>query len=340
MKRPYVQIRTANQIESLQKHLDKTLPMFKYLPGIIGITLNGGMSRGYADHLSEIDVTLYLESKTYEIWRGRESPLTWGITKIEGTLYDIKIVDFALEKKRDWDNVDLWDSSYAKILYDPHHQLSALFDEKLVSKPAPEMAEGHLFQCWWYFRLAGDIWIYREDALQGHQIFNQAVVALVKTLFAANQEFVPHEKWLIHMSRSLPWKPADWENRLTQAMNTGDFSLTNLQDRQAAIENLWQDIDQYIIATYYPDLPVTVMQKTCYDLLQMLIEKETVTVDEWSAKTGLDILTRDPFHKIVTVTDNHITLDHERLLSVKPDDMYTWHYEILKTATGEKNENS
>ena len=29
------------------------LPEFEALPGVVGLTLNGGLSRGYANHLSE-----------------------------------------------------------------------------------------------------------------------------------------------------------------------------------------------------------------------------------------------------------------------------------------------
>ena len=37
MKRPYVQIEAENQIDTLRQHLADTLPMFKALPGIVGI---------------------------------------------------------------------------------------------------------------------------------------------------------------------------------------------------------------------------------------------------------------------------------------------------------------
>jgi len=44
------------------------LPRFKEFPGVVGITLNGGLSRGYADHLSEIDVTFYPQNSFTGIW--------------------------------------------------------------------------------------------------------------------------------------------------------------------------------------------------------------------------------------------------------------------------------
>ncbi len=76
MKRPYVQIEAKNKIEALRQHLDDTLPMLKTLPGIVGIILNGGMSRGYADHLSEVDVTLYLDTDSYNVWQKGKAPIS------------------------------------------------------------------------------------------------------------------------------------------------------------------------------------------------------------------------------------------------------------------------
>lgn len=38
----------------LRRHLKKMLPEFEALPGVVGLTLSGGLSRGYADRLSKI----------------------------------------------------------------------------------------------------------------------------------------------------------------------------------------------------------------------------------------------------------------------------------------------
>ena len=34
-------------------------------------------------------------------------------------IYDVKYVDFNAERARDWDDTELWDASYAEILFDP-----------------------------------------------------------------------------------------------------------------------------------------------------------------------------------------------------------------------------
>ena len=130
MKRPTVQINAANQITTLRQHLDEMLPRFIAFPGMVGLTLNGGLSRGYADHLSEIDLTLFLTPKAFEVWRNGHAPIALGITVLNGQLYDVKHVDDFAEKERAWAGVALWDVSYAEILYDPQNLLNGLFAAK------------------------------------------------------------------------------------------------------------------------------------------------------------------------------------------------------------------
>lgn len=116
MSRPQVQIESENKNVALRCHLKKMLPEFEALPGVIGLTLNGGLSRGYADHLSEIDVIIYLTSEAFVDWQSSKPPIAVGITRLAGQLYDIKYVDFNAERACDWDDTELWDASYAEIL--------------------------------------------------------------------------------------------------------------------------------------------------------------------------------------------------------------------------------
>lgn len=329
--RPYVQLTTENKVKELYKHLEDFLPSLKSIPGIIGITLNGGMSRGYADYLSEIDITLFLNSETYKEWMNSKSPITVGITKIKGILFDVKIVDYYSEKERIWNDTDLWDTSYAKVLFDPDQKITQLFKEKLSEIQSMDKVEGMLFNCWWYFRLAGDIWIHRGDSLQGHMMLNEAVILLVKALFIINKEYIPHEKWLIHMSRSLKWLPFNWDKRLSQAMNTGNLTISSLKNRQAIIKDLWKEIDEYLIDNIYKDLPVHIMQRTFYELLKYLVYKGTITIDEWESKADIGLLNKDPFHNIVEIKDNKIVVDKTKLLNITQKDMYSWHYEIVNS---------
>lgn len=329
MPRPAVRIDAPNLLDHLRRHLDAILPRFKALPGVVGITLNGGMSRGYADALSEIDVTLFLDPAAYAAWQGGRAPLETGITRIDGMLYDLKYVDLAAETAREWGQVDLWDLSYAEILHDPTGALADLFAQKLASRPDPAEASGPLFSAWWHYDLAGTIWLRRGDTLQGHMMLNHAVENVITALFLVNREYVPHEKWLIHMSRSLDWTPAHWETRLADAMRV-DATLDSLRARQVVIAGLWDEIDRCAVERCAPGLPVRLMQKSFYDWLARLAEQGQMPLAEWESFAPLSMLTMAPFGHVVTVEDDTIRLDRAKLLALSPDEVYRWHFEIVQ----------
>lgn len=335
MTRPYVNLTSRNRIQEFQSEIGLRLDDFAALDGVCGITLNGGLSRGYGDELSEIDLVFYLEACCYARWSGGQSPLPLGITRIGGYLYDIKIVNLEEEQHKHWDGTALWDLSYAAILFDPSGKIAQLMDAKLADRPERLQAEGPLFQCWWYFRLAGDIWIHRGDIVQGHTMLNSAAVQLIGALFLANREYVPHEKWLIHLSRSLAWTPPDWEARLLEIMNTGDFSHQSLIRRQTAIERLWEEVDAYIISQERPGYALNVMHVTFYDLLKLLLLQDPLPIDEWTRRMSLSVLSSEPFIRFISLEHDHITVDREKLLTLNPEELYSWHSAIVKQVLAE-----
>ncbi|AIQ38816.1 hypothetical protein MKZ24_03420 [Paenibacillus sp. FSL R7-0297] len=107
MTRPYVNLTSKNRIQDFQNEISRRLDYFSSLDGVTGITLNGGLSRGYGDELSEIDLVFYLETGSYQLWSGGQSPLPLGITRIGDYLYDIKILDLKEEQQKQWDSVAL-----------------------------------------------------------------------------------------------------------------------------------------------------------------------------------------------------------------------------------------
>lgn len=128
MKRPYVQAKGINRVQELKEELQKQLPLFKQYEGIAGIMLDGGISRGFADALSEIDVVLFLHREQFEQYHSKLTPTALGITMLDGYLYDIKLCCYEEEMECAYGQVELWDLSYAQILYDPKGELQHLFD--------------------------------------------------------------------------------------------------------------------------------------------------------------------------------------------------------------------
>ncbi len=335
MTRPTVSLAVANRAPELRARLLARLPALQAIPGVLGITLNGGLSRGFADALSEIDVMLYLAPGALQEWQQRGSPITLGIAQHDGWTWDVAAFDLAEREDSTWESDARWDGSYAEILYDPTGRLQRLLAAQ-GAPPAIDVVEGQLFQCWWYYRLAGDIWIGRGDWLQGHHMLNQATAALVRSLFAANCELIPHEKWLFHLSRTLAWTPDHWLDRIARALNTGNVDVESLRTRQSVIETLWQEIDAYVRRGFFPDLPVAVMQRSFYNLLAALAARDSLTWTEWEALGGTGVMKMDPFQPLLSINDQRARLDRARFASVAPAEMYGWHYAIVEAVRAQQ----
>ena len=336
MTRPHVTIPTENRLLDLRRHLDRTLPVFTQIAGVEGVTLNGGMSRGYADHLSEVDVTLFLSEAASERYQQGMQMIPSGIVVLDGQLYDIKVCSLAAEMAAQWSDVARWDGSYAEILYDPVGKIAELFARHLAEAPRVEGAGGPLFECWWHFHLAGRIWIHRQDGLQAHLILNRAIEPLVKALFIANREYVPHEKWLIHMSRTLTWRPDRWEERLGLAMTIPEPTVAAAEARQRVIAELWDEIDRHAVAACCPELPVRLMQKGFYDLVKWLADRGEVTMAEWQGRSRGATLSATPFNVIARLEGDLIRVDRERLKALGPGDLDPWFYEVVEAVRAGK----
>ncbi|WP_312812174.1 nucleotidyltransferase domain-containing protein [Sedimentibacter sp.] len=335
LNRPFVNISRSNIVEELINVLNQNMDKILSLDGIVGVILDGGLSRGYADYLSEIDIIIYLDQEHFIKYNKSKNPIPIGISKINGYLYDIKIENFDELFNKDYDMVALWDLSYAKIIYDPVNKISEFIKYKLSLPIDISQAAGLMFDAWWNYRLAGDIWINRQDVAQGHYVLNNAVKPLISALFIANEEYIPHDKWIIHMSRTLEWKPDNFDNVLVKILSSGNFDLASIISRQNAIDELWTSIDKKL--TSKVNLKISFMQKYYYETFKILIEKGKIPIEEWEKICNINILNNQPFSDVTYISNETIHVDFNKLLSLKPDDMYQWFYEVADAVRTQLN---
>ena len=113
------------------------------------------------------------------------------------------------------------------------------------------------------------------------------------------------------------------------AMNTGDFSIQSLKKRQSIIHGLWNDVNCKVceLSEFYTELNFT--QKHSYETLNSLLKKSEYTITEWEAVSSLETLNYEPMHSIFKRVGNKIVLNKSSFLSIKPEDMYVWMYEIV-----------
>ncbi len=330
MKRPYVQAKGTNLLNELMNELHNHLQLFLQFKDIAGIMLNGGMSRGFADSLSEIDVVIFLHQEQFNHYYNTITPTALGITMIDYYLYDIKLCCYEEERNRTYEQLELWDLSYAHILYDPKEELKQMFNEKLKTSIDYASACGYMFDAWWHYRLAVDIWIAREDTAQGNYILNAAITPLLSALYIINKEYIPHEKWLIHMSRSLAWLPQGYEQQLEELICIKDSSLPCLIERQSAFHQLWNELDTKLCELTTCPHGINLMHLSSYQTLCLLYEKGEISIEEWSLHHSISELNYDPLNKLVKLEGDIISFRYDRLNLLTESDMYSWFYQIVE----------
>lgn len=328
--RPTVNIKANNLIDKKLSILTQTLPIFTALEGVVAIMLDGGLSRGYADELSEIDVVLFLEDGAFQKSQQCIYPIATGITILNDALFDIKLLCYGEELQKEYDPVAQWDLSYAKTLYDPQGKLAALFKQKLTPVQLSS-AGGYMFDAWWHFTLACNIWQKRGDAAQGHLMLNNAIKPLLCALFILNGEYIPHDKWLVHMSRSLQWLPSNWDTALEGMLLVPDLSMEGLASRQARISLIWQKIDEELCLRMGVR-GVDSTKASALSLLCELLTKGPLPLSAFQEKYAVSQLNGEPFHSIVKIEGGLVSIDAEKLLALRPEQMYPWYYDIVKAA--------
>lgn len=331
MNRNIVNVEKENKLGFYLKHLENQMELFRHIKGVVGITLNGGLSRGYGDHLSEVDLTIYLSQESYEDFNSGELQLKEGICVIEKVLYDIKVVEYNSESERSMSPfVELWDLNFAKVLYDPKGLIKELIDEKLSSKVSIDQIGGPMFDALWHYRLAGDIWIYREDAIQGHMMLNEASKSILKSLYIANHEYVPHDKWLVNMLSNLKWIPADKQILLEKLFKTGDMTLNSLIERQRSIDEVWNQINSYVIEENKLCDLVDLTKKVFYERVLSVLQKDSYSTEEFFKICSLRSINSDPFAEFIRIKDGRVSIDKEKFMNLGEESMYTWHYDVVK----------
>lgn len=134
------------------------------------------------------------------------------------------------------------------------------------------------------------------------------------------------------MSQTLEWKPDRYEELLQGAMSTGDFTVQSLVERQKCIDTLWCAINQKFCEMEQYTGSLNIIQKGSYDALLNMLSKEEYTVEEWQKEHNLEELNAEPVHTLFRRKGEKILLDKKCFLNLKPQDMYSWMYEIVDDA--------
>jgi hypothetical protein len=203
--------------------------------------------RGFVDKFSDLDIIVFL-SKRDEHLRKQISDLGMDEQKRLGIDVDLEVHFLEDFKKSKWDEVDKWEFSRAKIVFDPEGEVKKVFGQKL--KLPKDFWIKRIVVCGEYLKwyccppkkdvgTIAECWIERGDLLAAHYCLNYAVELLIRILYALNKEFLPASKWRIFYSYGLKWLPENYRRLLGEALLVKSFSVKDFSRRLRAVRELW-----------------------------------------------------------------------------------------------------
>jgi len=232
---------TRNLAAELMAEAEKILPtLVEKNPNAVGILLSGGLSRGFADALSDVDFEIFFHRKQKRHWMSNQYTPQGNIVEFDMSCFE----DWNDPRKDEmiWTMVNRWDKSHAKVMYDPAGKLEALLKKKLVFRPGElKWLKGLKRDAWWLIDDVATSWIQRGDLVAAHHSINRGIDLLLDYLYLKNREFIPYEKWKLFYASQLEILPADFERRVGEALVVNELSEECVQTRQAAMLPLLEE---------------------------------------------------------------------------------------------------
>jgi hypothetical protein len=208
---------------------------------IVGIVFLGAIARGYFDHSADIDIALFKK-------QAAEIPLPNKFIKIDGFEIQCWLSDYESELTNPWDMSKRWTYSQGQIYFDPSGKIARLLAEKVPLKPEEKewlMMSGLTLSEWYVNRLTR-LWIKRGNIVSAHHMFDQGLNYFYDMLFGLNNQLVADMKWRYYCVEKLEKLPRDFKEKIKEAMLLHSFSIEELERRQKAFMELWQEMKTVI----------------------------------------------------------------------------------------------
>ena len=264
----------------------------KRYPGIEAVMLTGGVSRGYADEGSELDLTLFLRPATFRNWVERcQAPLPEGDNLVGAWWVDLDYATIEGERKAAWPPLKMWDRSFARVLYDPHGRLATLLREKIHSDPGPWALHEDAITADWYWELALE-WIDRTDVVAGHHLLNLSFDQFLSLLYRAQSELVPFDKWTFHLSRSLRILPANYEREVRGWLTVRAFTRSDIERRVRHAKRM--------LKWWKSTFPEAWLRSQARDAIELL-RRRPMELADFDRRIGARALLRYPLRAITAV---------------------------------------
>jgi hypothetical protein len=204
---------------------------------VVGITLNGGVSRGTGDIYSEIDIYFFVIDKSRTNFPPKIKEIGNDIA-INGVWFEVKVFEIAEEKKREWGMVDRWDAVNGKLLYDTDGKVRKLLREKTVFRKGErkKLLSEYGFLANWCIQLA-EVFDHRGDLRQAHLLVNESLDAVINNYFVLAKEFIPYFKWKIYYFQKLKKPSKEIKELIFDLYRIKDYSRKELYRRMNLVRD-------------------------------------------------------------------------------------------------------
>ena len=326
----------THQLSLMMENIEEYVKQLSANQDVVGITLAGGLSRGYVDQLSEIDLNIYLRENRLQDWIEGKGPLPQG--DHQGTKYhmDVSFLSLQAESKTYWSLQKKWDASYTKVLYDPTGIIEKVIDSKDVftADEKQGIAMGNYLDCVYFGDIVVRQWILRGDPLVANQMICKGIPALCNLLFLANDEYPPFVKWLINYSYNLQWKPQNWKKRLEEITLIKELTISEVQRRSSEFMRLYREVWAKIVGEEHRETGL--LELNSLDALLYVI-REQPTVEEFKKHNDVKQLGYENLYKLADIKKidsvDRIVFNYKRFKEEQEKgfpSFLQWNREILK----------
>ena len=211
---------------------------YKKDKNIIGITLNGGVSRGTGDEFSEIDVHFYVKN----LKKSKFPPKITGIGNdvgINGVWFDIYVDEIEKYKNKDMSMGERWDLANCKILFDKDNQIKKLIQKriKITKEEKIDLEEDYGFGSEWCLQLA-EIFIHRKDLKNAHMLILTSLDYYINYYFYLDNQLIPHFKWKYYYFQKLRRPSKKIKDFIFEMMKIKDYSKEEAYRKIKAIRKV------------------------------------------------------------------------------------------------------
>jgi predicted nucleotidyltransferase len=242
-------LKGKNQIREFSKVAKALTSKIGSHKGVAGVILIGGLTRGFADKYSDVDMITLLSRKDENL-RKKLKEIGSDEQKRSGIDIDLEVHFLEDFRARKWDEMFKWDLSHAKIVLDPEKEIQRMLTEKLkVSKVfwLKRIVICSEYLKWYCCPPKEDVgtiveaWVERGDMVSAQYCLSYAFDLLIRIMFALNKEFLPAPKWRVFYSYTLRWLPTDYKKLLKKALTIMGFSKHDLNRRMKALKQIWRE---------------------------------------------------------------------------------------------------